>query len=88
MRSYCLQLLPLCISIAALAAASSDRSRAGDEATRVEVDRKANVIRFVIDGQERALLDAAGLHVKGDLEFTGQTVDIGNWNNREAAHAP
>jgi hypothetical protein len=69
-------------------AASSSVARADNETTRIEIDQKTSVIRFVIAGQERAVLDAAGLHVNGDIEFTGQTEDIGEWSNREAAHAP
>lgn len=71
-----------------IAATTAQLSRAADEATRVEIDQKSGVIRFVIDGQERAVLDAVGLHVNGNLEFTGQTIDIGDWSKSGAGDAP
>jgi hypothetical protein len=44
-------------------------------ATRIEVDEEASPIRFFIDGQERAVLNADGLHVKGNIEFPGRIID-------------
>lgn len=76
------------MSVFAIGLAASTHSRAADEATRIEIDQKSGVIRFVVGGQERAVLDAAGLHVNGNLEFTGQTIDIGDWSKSEAANAP
>lgn len=63
-------------------AASSNLSRAGDEAwelmaTRVEIDPAAHVIRFVIGGREAMLLDATGLHVRGDVSYGGAVSDYG-----------
>jgi len=46
-------------------------------ATRIEVDDQAGVIRFYVKGQEQALLDTAGLHVHGDINFTGVMTDYG-----------
>jgi hypothetical protein len=77
MRSYITSLLAFCISIIALAVATSTLSRAADEATRIEIDQKTQVIRFVIDGHERALLDAAGLHVRDDITYGGIVKDVG-----------
>ncbi len=41
-------------------------------ATRIEVDEDANVVRFFIDGQERIVIDAAGLYVRGDIAYEGR----------------
>lgn len=43
----------------------------------IEIDQKAGVIRFVIDGQERAVLDAEGLHVRENLNYGGALTDYG-----------
>ncbi len=45
--------------------------------TRIEVDEQAHVIRFFIDGKEMAVLDALGLHVIGDIDYTGAMNDKG-----------
>jgi hypothetical protein len=88
MRAYILSLLSLCFSFIAFATASSGHSRAADEATRIEIDQKAGAFRFIIEGQEGAVLDAAGLHVNGDIEFAGQVIDTGEWNSGAGSHAP
>jgi hypothetical protein len=69
--------LVACICVTAIALTASTRSRAADEATRIEIDQKAQVIRFMIDGHERAILDDAGLHVQGDITYVGMIKDIG-----------
>lgn len=51
--------------------------------TRIEVDESAEVIRFVIGGRERAVLDAMGFHVEGDVGFTGTLVDTGGDQDQE-----
>ena len=68
--------------------AQEQAAQAQPAATRIEVDEQAGVIRFFIEGEKRAALDAAGLHVNGNIEFTGQTVDIGTWPEGRAADAP
>ena len=56
--------------------------------TRIEIDQDAAVIRFITDGQERAVLDADGLHVRGDIHFTGQVIDTNTWQAGGSANAP
>ena len=56
--------------------------------TRIEIDQSAGVIRFITGGQERAVLDADGLHVRGDIHFTGQVIDTNTWQAGESANAP
>ena len=34
-----------------------------------------NIIVFVVDGQERARIDATGFHVNGDVNYSGATTD-------------
>lgn len=68
--------------------AQEQAAQAQPAATRIEVDEQAGVIRFFIEGEERAALDAKGLHVNGDVEFTGSTKDIHVWPEGEAADAP
>jgi hypothetical protein len=47
------------------------------EATRIEVDQDANVIRFFIDGQEAVRIDATGLHVRENIRYGGTIKDTG-----------
>ena len=42
------------------------------------VDEEAGIIRFFIDGEEKASLDATGLHVNGSITYSGTVRDIGN----------
>jgi hypothetical protein len=77
MRPYIISLLALFISFIALAAAASQDSRAANETTRIETDQQANMIRIIIDGQERAVIDADGLHVNGDIDYSGTLTDTG-----------
>ena len=58
-------------------------ARADRPDTRIEVDEGAEAIRFVIRGQERAVLDAMGFHVEGDVGFTGTLVDTGGDQDQE-----
>ncbi len=38
---------------------------------------EAGVVRIVIDGKEVILIDADGMHVTGDFDYTGTITDIG-----------
>lgn len=77
MRAYILSVLSICISIIALAAAMAHRSQAADEATRIELDQQANIIRIFIDGEQTAQIDGSGLHVREDISFGGVMSDYG-----------
>jgi len=62
-------------SSAVSAEAGATFTASGD--TRIELDEQAGVIRFFIDGQQRAFLDADGLHVRDALDYGGVLVDVG-----------
>jgi len=49
------------------------------ETARVMIvpDQKEGAVRFVIDGQEQARIDATGLHVVGDINYGGALTDTG-----------
>ena len=46
-------------------------------ATRIVVDEETGVIRFFIEGEEKARLDAAGMHVRGNVNYGGALMDYG-----------
>lgn len=48
--------------------------------TRIEVDASTGVIRFIINGQEKARLDIGGLQVNGSITYTDTISDIGAAN--------
>lgn len=50
-------------------------ARAADMPAQIVVDQQAGAIRFILDGREQARLDAAGLHVNGDINYTGALTD-------------
>lgn len=54
-------------------------------ASKVEVveDQDAGVVRVLIGGKEVVVIDERGLHVTGDIEYTGVSTDSG-----AADHAP
>ncbi|MNE18699.1 hypothetical protein D3C81_303450 [compost metagenome] len=39
------------------------------------INTRDGVIRFMIDGEEQARIDAGGLHVKGDIYYSGTITD-------------
>src|SRR5690606_37537841 len=49
---------------------------AATAATRIDVDAQAGMVRIIIAGEERATFDAEGLHVTGDIDYTGALTDI------------
>lgn len=48
------------------------------EATRIDTDQKTGAIRFIVNGQEQARIDATGLHVRHNVAFGGMTKGIGS----------
>jgi len=46
-------------------------------ATRIVIDPKSNTIRFMISGKEVGLFDKTGLHVNGDVTYSGMMIDTG-----------
>lgn len=79
--------LPILLFIAFCAPASAQQAApdtpdsaatgAAVSATRIEVDEQDNVIRFIVEGEERAVLGADGLHVRGDVTYGGRIKDVG-----------
>lgn len=65
------------LSAPALAQEQSHPALGDPAATRIEIDEQANVIRFIVDGQEAMRLDAAGLHVRNDIDYGGALTDYG-----------
>jgi hypothetical protein len=53
----------------------SPQAQAGPTPTRIEVDTASNVIRFFVGGREQAVLDAGGLHVNGNVDYSGTITD-------------
>lgn len=45
--------------------------------TQLIVDSEKNLVRIIIEGKEIALIDANGLQVNGNIDYTGITTDIG-----------
>ncbi|MBL27256.1 MAG: hypothetical protein CMM50_06880 [Rhodospirillaceae bacterium] len=83
-----LVLVTLNLFNAPFAGAQDSSAATADAATRIEVDEEADVIRFIVGGEERAVLDADGLHVNGSVEFTGTMTDIQVWPESEVSDAP
>lgn len=76
MKTYfilALSILAFSIAYLTIGQAAADKVAA----TRIEADEKAGVIRFIVEGEVRAVLDASGLHVQGDIGFGGVMTDYG-----------
>lgn len=50
------------------------------EATRIEVDQKTKAFIFIIDDEPVAMLDQAGLHVVGEVNYGATLTDAGREN--------
>lgn len=61
----------------AVAGGGADIVPDGRQHTWIEIDQSAGVIRFITGGQEQAVLDADGLHVRGDITYGGVIADEG-----------
>lgn len=85
MRSWPVFFVVFFISVSALAASDTPReetgtsevSTLGDGKTALVVDPKDGTVRVLIDGQEKLRIDAAGLHVRGDIVYSGALEDTG-----------
>ena len=55
----------------------AQEQKGAEPADKVEIvtDEGAGAVRIVIDGREVATIDADGLHVTGDIEYTGAVRD-------------
>ncbi len=58
---------------------AEDAKETNTDRVQIIEDEDSGVLRIVIDGKEVALIDADGIHVEGDIDFTGQITDIGNF---------
>ena len=52
-------------------------AKSGDGKTQVVTDEQAHVVRVIIDGKEVLTIDAKGLHVNGNVEYSGTIRDTG-----------
>jgi hypothetical protein len=48
------------------------------ETPQIVTDEKAGIVRVLIAGREILRIDDSGLHVKGNIEYTGQLKDAGS----------
>lgn len=58
--------------------ATSDKetvAQIGDASTHLAVDTEHNIIRIMIEGKEVGRFDKDGLHVVGNVEYTGTLTD-------------
>jgi hypothetical protein len=46
--------------------------------TAVVADDESGVIRFMVDGRERAWIDATGFYIHGDVTYAGALTDTGD----------
>jgi len=85
--------LTICVLAALLYTAASANSpapptapitRVGDDTTQLVVDTQAHTVRIVIEGKEVGRFDASGLHVIGNIDYSGFSTDT----NGSQAPAP
>lgn len=53
-----------------------DKPQAEPLTPRIEIDEDEGVLRILTGGTERVRIYADGLHVKGDIEYTGSITDL------------
>lgn len=56
---------------ASLAAKPAPPAALGGDRTQVLVDQQNDIVHISIDGHDIVTIDKAGLHVKGDVTYTG-----------------
>lgn len=72
-----LALTALFLFLSVVSAPASQPAHSGDSKPQIIADPKTNTVRILIDGKEIVRIDAAGLHVTGDLTYTGAEIDAG-----------
>lgn len=73
----------LCMAFTGNTAFAQDNAAPG---TRIEADEQTGTIRVVIDGEERAVFDGDGLHVDGNITYTGTLTDISDHRLKTDIH--
>ena len=53
------------------------RAKPPDTKTQIVTDEKTHTMRVLVDGKEVLTIDSEGLHVHGDLDYTGVLTDGG-----------
>lgn len=76
------EIMRLFITIAAVCAAFNlnpafAQNVAQQEAVRIEIDQQTKAFIFIIDDEPVAMLDKAGLHVVGEVNFGATLADTG-----------
>jgi len=49
----------------------------GNESAQLAVDTEHNIVRIIIEGKEGGRFDKDGLHITGDIDYTGSITDMG-----------
>ena len=71
-------LLSALLAFLPLAPATASQPAPSDNSKpEIIADAKTNTVRILIDGKEIVHIDAKGLHVTGDLTYTGAEIDEG-----------
>jgi hypothetical protein len=80
--AVCLATFPVSPTLA------QDQSSA-EPAHKVEIipDQEAGAVRIVIDGRDVATIDADGLHVAGNIAYTGSLTDTTGQEPEAGQHA-
>lgn len=55
------------------------------QAPQTLIKTEGGLMLFMVDGQERARLDAAGLHINGDVNYSGAITDTVTYQPSAAA---
>ena len=57
---------------------NANRGAAAEPQTAVVADEQAGIVRIIIEGREAARFDAAGLHVRENIDYGGMLTDYGH----------
>jgi phage baseplate assembly protein gpV len=89
MPLFRLFLVAACLAAFSVPAALAQDQSAAEPAKKVEIitDQEAGAVRIVIDGRGVATIDADGLHVAGNLSYTGTLTDTGGQAPEAGQHA-
>lgn len=74
MRSF-IAIAAACAALAGYPALAEDV--ASQQPTRIEIDQNSKAFLFIIDDEPVAMLDRAGLHVVGEINYGATLTDTG-----------